>query len=328
MPSKIIILKRTDSGLDMVGLGVTSRDVDAKFARASQTQWSVDVFSASRTEDENSDGTPILKGAHYSQFRREDNTGTFSSVLEVVTYINENGRADVQTLRDSKGGYELTGAFSARTNSEGQSGANDLGNFVSYSQAMVDGDQWLRFGFNPAAQAANDFAYWTDPAPLDLDPAFDQSKGLFGGSHMPAGTENLFDFTFDESPGYSAALLGDPDLNYTAATGSFDFTSCQVGDLALVRFDFQVIPQTANTTIEVAMIWQTRKDGVPTFIFPLTGTPVFYGTGTVGKTFLNRPILSAYFASNEDVNARALLAVKADNPVQVAPLTTLCTIQR
>ena len=77
------------------------------------------------------------------------------------------------------------------------------------------------------------------------------------------------------------------------------------------------------------MIWQTRDaNGDPTFTFPLTGTPVFYGTGTVGKTFLNRPLLSAYFASNEDVNARALLAVKADNPIQVAPLTTLATLQR
>lgn len=263
----------------------------------------------------------------YDRFRRADGSA-FANAQEVVQYINDNGRSDVRTLLDSKGGYELTGAFSARTNAQGQSGANDFGNFVSYTQDMADGEQWLRFGFNPTAQAANDFAYWTDPAPLDFDPGFDQTKGLFGGSHMPAGTQNLFDFSFDESPGYSDAVISG-DLRYTAATGSFDFSSCQVGDLALVRFDFQVIPQTANTTIEVGMIWQTRlSNGTPTFIFPLTGTPVFYGTGTVGKTFLNRPILSAYFASNEDVNARALLAIKADNPVQVAPLTTLCTIQR
>ena len=30
--------------------------------------------------------------------------------------------------------------------------------------------------------------------------------------------------------------------------------------LALVRFDFNVVPQVANTTIEIAMIWQTRDE--------------------------------------------------------------------
>ncbi len=88
-------------------------------------------------------------------------------------------------------------------------------------------------------------------------------------------------------------------------------------------------PQTANTTIQIAMIWQTRDaQGNPTFTFPLTGTPLFYGTGTVGKVFLNRPILTAYFASNEDVQAKALLAIKSDNPVEIAPLTTLVRIAR
>ena len=116
---------------------------------------------------------------------------------------------------------------------------------------------------------------------------------------------------------------------YTAATGSIDFRDCRVGDLALVRFDFNVIPQIANTTVEVAIIWATRNaNDEITFTFALTGEPLFYGTGTVGRTFLNRPMLSGYFASAEDVNARALLAIRADNTVQVAPLTTLVTIVR
>ena len=191
---------------------------------------------------------------------------------------------------------------------------------------MVDADQWLRFGFNTAAQTANDVAYWSDPDPT-LDPDFLQTKGLFGGTHLPEGVDNLFDFDFNAST-YSDAVTGQ-GLNYTAAGGSFDFSSCKVGDLALVRFDFNVIPQVSNTTLEIALIWQTRlADGTPTFAFPLTGTPIFYGAGSTGQTFLNRPILSAYFASNEDVNARALLAIKADNPIQVAPLTTLAIINR
>ena len=248
--------------------------------------------------------------------------------LEFTTTVDASGVASDGDLEANAiatgGGYEFTGAFTARTNELGQSGANDFGTFVGYTQDMVDADQWLRFGFNTAAQTANDVAYWSDPPPSG---DFDQSKGLFGGEHLPAGVDNLFDFDFNAST-YSDAVTGQ-GLNYTAADGSFDFSSCKVGDLALVRFDFNVIPQVSNTTLEIALIWQTRlADGTPTFAFPLTGTPIFYGAGSTGQTFLNRPILSAYFASNEDVNARALLAIKADNPIQVAPLTTLAIINR
>ena len=137
----------------------------------------------------------------------------------------------------------------------------------------------------------------------------------------------MFDFGFSAS-GYSDAVEAG-SLQYTAASGSFDFTQCVAGDLALVRFDFNVLPQIANTTLEVGLIWQTRDaNDSPTFTFALTGDPIFFGTGTVGRTFLSRPLLSAYFASQEDVNARALLAVRADNPIQIQPLTTLTTIQR
>lgn len=219
----------------------------------------------------------------------------------------------------AQGGYELTGGFKDRLT--GQSGANDLGTFVAYTTEMADEQRWLRFGYSSAANAANDQQYWGE-----TDPNYDSTKGLFGGLHMPAGVNTLFDFDFNASS-YSDA--SDGSLKYTAAPGSIDFTDCSVGDLALVRFDFNVIPQVANTTLEVAMIWQTRNaNDEATFVFPLTGEPLFYGTGTVGRTFLNRPILSAYFASQEDVNARVLLAVRADNPIQVAPLSTLVTIVR
>lgn len=214
-------------------------------------------------------------------------------------------------------GYEFTGGFS------------DAGSIVNYTQGMVDADQWLRFGFSAASNVANDVAYWTDPDPA-LDPTFDQTKGLFGGLFMPEGVSELIDFDFNESPGYNAGVTGQ-SLNYTAATGSFDFSECKQGDYLNVRFDFNCIPQVANTTLEVALIWQTRDDlGNPTFTFPLTGTPIFFGTGTatVGQQSLNRPMLSAYFASNEDVRAKALLAVKANNPIQIEPITTLATIIR
>ena len=146
---------------------------------------------------------------------------------------------------------------------------------------------------------------------------------------MTGSFDFVFDFDFSAASFNDAVEDGLASLQYTAADGSFDFTDCKPGDLALIRFDFNVTPQIANTTMEVALIWQTRAaDGTPTFTFPLTGNPIFLGAGSVAQTFLARPLLSAYFASDEDVNARALLAIRADNPIQIQPLTTLVTIQR
>lgn len=217
-------------------------------------------------------------------------------------------------------GYEFTGGFTDRTT--GTAGASDVGSNVLYTQTEVDNKRWLRFGIDSTKQLANDVPYWSDPPPASA-----AGVGLFGGSYMPGSVTSLFDYNFSV-PSYSDAVTTG-DLQYTAANGSLDFTECVAGDLALFRFDFNVLPQVANTTLEVALIWQTRAaDGTPTFTFALAGQPIFFGTGTVGQTFLNRPTITAYFASNEDVNARALPAIRADNPVQIQPLTMLSTIQR
>ena len=215
------------------------------------------------------------------------------------------------------GGYEFTGGFADRlTGSTG----NLIGDNVQYTAAQAASGTWRRFGFDTARQVANDVEYWGE-----TNPDFDQSKGLFGGIHMPAGVTDLFDYS--DTSLSSEVTTG--DLQYTAAVGSYDFRQCRVGDLTKVRFSFMITPQQANTTIEVGLIWATRdaNDAV-TFTFPLLTQPIFYGTGTVGKAFLNRVEMSAYFASDEDVNARALPAIRADNEVLVKPLTTLCTIVR
>ena len=243
----------------------------------------------------------------------------------IIAVVTDRFAAEIESsssnATENDGGYEFTGGFADRTT--GTAGASEAGSNVNYTQALVDSDTWLRFGFDAAQQATNDFAYWTEPAPAPT-----AGVGLFGGSYMPAGVTSMFDFDFNAST-FSDAGVTNTGEAYTAADGSFDFSQCQAGDLALVRFDFNVLPQIANTTLEIALIWQTRlSDGTPTFSFALTGDPMFYGTGTVGRTFLARPMISAYFASQEDVNARALLAIRADNPIQVQPLTTLTTIQR
>ena len=215
------------------------------------------------------------------------------------------------------GGYEFTGGFVDRTS--GSTG-NLLGQNVQYTGAQAAGGIWRRFGFSSAQQQINDVQYWGETSDQ-----FIQSKGLFGGLHMPAGVDNLFDF--DDTSLAAAVTTG--DLQYTEATGSYNFKECRVGDLAKVRFSFNVTPQQANTTLEVGLIWATRdaNDNV-TFTFPLLTQPIFYGTGTVGKSYLNRVEMSAYFASQEDINARVLPAIRADNEVLITPLTTLCTIIR
>lgn len=235
-------------------------------------------------------------------------------------YVRRGGLWEPQVA--AKGGYEFTGGFADR--STGTSGVGQLGDNVLYTSEMVTARRWLRFGFSSAKQAVVDQPYWSSP-----DPAEAEGVGLFGGAYMPGGVEKLFDFDFNAASFNDANEDSLASLQYTAAEGSFDFTDCRAGDLALIRFDFNVTPQIANTTMEVALIWQTRAaDGTPTFTFPLTANPIFLGAGSVAQTFLSRPLLSAYFASDEDVNARALLAVRADNPIQIQPLTTLVTIQR
>ena len=218
---------------------------------------------------------------------------------------------------EGSGGYEFTGGFLDRT-------SGSTGNLISdnfqYTGALAASGTWKRFGFSSAQQAINDVQYWGETTQ-----GFDQTKGLFGGLHMPAGVGRLFDF--DDTALEAAVTTG--DLQYTQAPGSYNFKQCLIGDLAKIRFSFNVTPQQANTTLEVGLIWATRNAGdVVTFTFPLLTQPIFYGTGTVGKSFLNRVEMSAYFASTEDTNARALPAIRADNEVLIQPLTTLCTIIR
>jgi hypothetical protein len=233
--------------------------------------------------------------------------------------------SDAKVLIDSAaknndGGYEFSGGFTDRTT--GRAGVTDLGADVQYTTLMADSAVFLRFGFDSAAQDSNDNPYWSSPTPSPSG-----GVGLFGGKYMPAGVNSLFDFNFDSSTYTDSGTYS--GIKVTGATGSYDFSECSPGDFALVRFDFNVTPQEANCTLEVGLIWQTRDaNDNPTFTFFLAGEPQFYGQGSVGKTFLSRPLISAYFASDEDVNARALPAIRCDRQILIQPLTTLVTIVR
>ena len=112
-------------------------------------------------------------------------------------------------------------------------------------------------------------------------------------------------------------------------TGRIKLNDLNVGDQIRVRFDCNVIPQVANTTIEPALWYKNRdaNDNV-TFSFSLTGSPIFYGTGTVGQTYLVRAEISAYVASDEDINALAYPAIKSDNQIIIQPLSMLTSVLR
>jgi len=247
------------------------------------------------------------------------------------------------------GGYEFTGGFTDRTS--GTAGAVDIGTDVQYTQQMVDDGAFYRFGFNATRQLANDKPYWTNgaggsleapgavygadannlPTGFQMDganayPTSYEGTGLFSGAYMPTNVQSMFNFT-DNNAFNAVSTSG--DLQYNAATGSYDMTDSLPGDKCMFRLDFNLTPQVANTTLEVGLIWQTRdSNDAPTFTFFLAGEPIFFGNGTIGKTFLNRPIITAYIASAEDINARALPCIRSSNPVIVQPLTTLFTIVR
>ena len=248
----------------------------------------------------------------------------------MLRYTSDNLIGNVPStvnISAAQGGYEFTGGFTDRTT--GSAGASDIGTDVEYTQAMVDAQSFLRFGFDSARQIANDAPYWGDGPDAGEAPHSGttdyQGVGLFSGHYMPEGVNNMFSFT--DNTAYNAAATSG-DLQYNAATGSYRMDELDVGDYCQFRFDFNLTPQEANTTVEVGLIWQTRDDADNgTFTFFLAGQPIFFGN-SAGQTFLNRPSISAYLASAEDVNARALPAIRADRPVYCQPLTTLYTVTR
>lgn len=255
-----------------------------------------------------------------------DDANEAELMRDLIAGTVTSGDSD-RTAAGATTGYEFTGGFEER--STGQSGADDLGSNVQYTNAQADAGIWKRFGFDRDAQIANDVAYFPVPAE-----GFDQKKGLFGGIHMPSGVTKLIDFDYDDGGAATGSFTDSTESNlsgllYTEAPGSYNIRECAVGDLIKVRFSFNAIPQIANSTLEVGLIWMTRDaSDIPTFTFPLTTQPIYFGTGTQGQVFLNRVEMSAYVASDEDLNARFLPAIRCNNEILIQPLTTLISVIR
>lgn len=247
--------------------------------------------------------------------------------------ISINEKYGVQQVLDeavgrANTGYSHTGAFAGKPLSNQY--VWEANNGITYSQADADAELFKVFSLDKDVHAAVDNPYWTSPAPTGIP-----NIGLFQGAYLPAGVSRLFDYEYDYDTENATithqyyALNGGTETGYEGSVGRILLNDIRVGDQLRVRFDFNVIPQIANTTIEPAVWYSNRNDQDEiTFTFPLTTSPIFYGTGTVGKTFLNRPEISAWIASTEDINALALPAIKSDNPVIIQPLGMKVTIIR
>ena len=215
-------------------------------------------------------------------------------------------------------GYSHTGAFADKPVSNNfvwEAGAG-----VDYTQANVDAELWKVFSLSNAVHLAVDNPYWSTPTPSGTT-----GIGLFQGANLPNDVTKLFEFDYDFDTNYPSSS----GTGFEGTTGRIRLNDAVYGDQLRVRFDFNVVPQIANTTVEPALWYSNRNDSDDiTFTFPLTAQPIFYGQGTVGRSFLNRVDISAWITSNEDVNALTLPAIKSDNPVIIQPLGLLVTLIR
>lgn len=236
--------------------------------------------------------------------------------------LDEEGNIGVSLIGGSeqytKTGYSHTGAFAGKPLSNNY--VWESGSGISYTQADVDAGTYKVLSLDNDVHLAVDNPYWSTP-----DVSGGDNVGLFNGYALPEGVTSLVDYSYDFNTNYPAST----DTGFEGSTGRIKLNDLQYGDQLRVRFDFNVIPQIANTTIEPALWYSNRNDNDDiTFTFPLTTSPVFYGGGTVGNTFLNRVEISAWVISNEDINALTLPSIKADNPVLIQPLGLLITVIR
>ena len=219
---------------------------------------------------------------------------------------------------DRVSGYAQTGAFAGKPLTNNYVWQPGTG--ISYTQTDVDNELYKVFSLDNDVHLAVDNPYWNTP-----DVTGSPNVDLFNGYALPDGVTSLVDYTYD----FDTEYPGSTGTGFEGSTGRIRLNDLQYGDKLRVRFDFNAIPQIVNTTIEPALWYSNRDDNDNiTFTFPLTSSPIFYGSGTVGKPFLNRVDISAWIISNEDVNALTLPAIKSDNPVIIQPLGLLITVIR
>lgn len=249
----------------------------------------------------------------------------FSTDHSTSTVSNENTSREItnkhsgdSTRIESVAGYSHTGAFAGKPLSNDYVWEAGVG--INYTQTDVDNELYKVFSLDKDVHLAVDNPYWSTPKPTG-----ETGIGLFQGANLPDGVDALVDYEYDFDVQYPSSS----GTGFEGSIGRIKLNDLRYGDQLRVRFDFNAIPQIANTTLEPALWYSNRNDDNDiTFTFPLTTQPIFYGGGTVGNTYLNRVEISAWITSNEDVNALTLPAIKSDNPIIIQPLGILITIIR
>ncbi len=263
----------------------------------------------------------VIRNNSYSS---DDNAKPFadhsidgSSNVNTIRKNQKKNSSDADLI-DSASGYSHTGAFAGKPVSNQYVWESGVG--INYTQADVDAQVFKVFSLDKDVHLAVDNPYWTDPAPQGI-----KGIGLFEGANLPDGVETLVDYEYD----YDANYPSSSGVGFEGSIGRIKLNDLKFGDLLNVRFDFNVIPQIANTTLEPSL-WYSNRDANDdiTFTFPLTSQPIFFGAGTVANTYLNRVNISAWITSAEDLNALTLPAIKSDNPVIIQPLGMLISIIR
>ncbi len=240
-------------------------------------------------------------------FNDIESTSSIKSTSELRTdeFISAD-RVSGESSKAGESGYSRTTAFADSS--------------VNYTVDDVNNQLYKVFSLNRAKHLTNDNPYWSTPTPSGIT-----GIGLFQGANMPNEVDTLVDYDYVFNDNYDA----NGTTGFEGSTGRIKLNDLVYGDQIRVRFDFNAIPQIANTTVEPALWYSNRNDSDDiTFTFPLTAQPIFYGGGTVGNSYLNRVEISAWITSNEDVNALALPAIKSDNPIIIEPIGILITVIR
>lgn len=268
-----------------------------------------------------------IKAGNKSEFRFNellDDAGVAFTSFSVLSDLLDNnlGKSSpvggANEYDDGRSGYSHTGAFAGKPLSNNYVWESGAG--ISYSQTDANNDLYKVLSLDRDVHLAVDNPYWSTPTPSG-----NTGIGLFQGANLPSDVSKLFEFNFDFDTNYPSSS----GTGFEGTTGRIRLNDAVYGDQLRVRFDFNVIPQIANTTVEPALWYSNRNDSDDiTYTFPLTAQPIFYGQGTVGRSFLNRVDISAWITSNEDVNALTLPAIKSDNPVIIQPLGLLVTLIR
>lgn len=217
----------------------------------------------------------------------------------------------VATISGTKGGFTFSGGFANR-------------NYDPPTDRRIvidsgDVNKWIPLDLSEDAQEATDSPWWPGAAPSN-------GVDLFGGTALPHGVTRMLDF----GQQWNVDMVYENGVSYGSQTrvGTLKFDQLDTGTTNLIRIDMNITPMIANTTVEVGLWFQPRKEENGEIIndggaFPLPGSPLFFGTGTVGRTFLSRPTSTMYIASSSDQLAFALPAIKSDNPIIIEPLSIL-----